>query len=228
MNILIAEDDISIREGLVYLLNNEGYETLAAENGARAVALFHAHSPDLILLDIMMPEMDGYQVCREIRRHNTSVPVLFLSAKSEEIDKVVGLELGADDFIIKPFGTRELIARIRAITRRTLNQQQSSPDHDEFWLDDVKISPRELKTTRNQESMDLSLRDIAILRLLYTQRGKVVTRDMFFDTCWGHCYLPNSRTLDQHISRLRKCIEKDPAAPRIIRTVHGAGYRYDA
>ena len=228
MKILIAEDDQYIREGLRDLLEAEGYQTVLAVDGAEAVAKYQEESPHLVLLDIMMPGKDGYTVCREIRGHSSQVPVIFLSAKSEEIDRVIGLELGADDYIMKPFGTREVVARIRAVTRRCLATQPGKGKARVLKLGDLEVYPEELRARREERRIDLSLRDVSILELLHNHRGKVVDRNTLFDHCWGQSYLPNSRTLDQHISKLRKLIEKDPQNPEIIRTVHGVGYRYDS
>ena len=228
MKILIAEDDQFIREGLQDLLEGEGYQTFVAVDGNEAVKKYHEQSPNLVLLDIMMPEKDGYTVCREIRSHSNQVPVIFLSAKSEEIDRVLGLELGADDYIMKPFGTREVVARIRAVTRRCLaTQSGEGKNHRTLKLADLEVYPEELRARRGEEKIDLSPRDVSILELLHKNRGKVVDRDTLFDHCWGQKYLPNSRTLDQHISKLRKLIERDSQQPEIIRTVHGVGYRYE-
>lgn len=226
MKILIAEDDRYIREGLQDLLESEGYQTISAVDGVEAVRKYQEEAPHLVLLDIMMPEKDGYSVCREIRNHNQDVPVIFLSAKAEEIDRVIGLELGADDYIMKPFGTREVVARIRAVTRRCLASKQKQ-EARVLKFGDLEVYPEELRARRGDQRTDLSLRDVRILELLHDNRGKVVDRDTLFNRCWGQNYLPNSRTLDQHISKLRKLIEKDPQNPQIIRTVHGVGYRYD-
>ncbi|QTN27240.1 response regulator transcription factor [Rhodoferax sp. AJA081-3] len=228
MKILIAEDDQHIGDGLCAVVEAEGYTPVLARDGEQALQLFHAHAPQLILLDIMMPKRDGYAVCREIRRVDTQVPVIFISAKSEEIDRVVGLELGADDYIVKPFGVREVIARIRAVTRRTLAQrpaQELSPES--LRLGDLEVFPTQLRARRGEQQMDLSLRDVKILQCLFEQRGQVVDRDTLFNTCWGREYFPNSRTLDQHISKLRKLVERDAKHPEIICTVHGVGYRFD-
>lgn len=228
MKILIAEDDQYIREGLRDLLEAEGYQTILAADGAEALKRYQEESPHLVLLDIMMPGKDGYTVCREIRGSNSRVPVIFLSAKSEEIDRVVGLELGADDYIMKPFGTREVVARIRAVTRRCLADQPREGKGRIFKLGDLEVYPEELRALREGQKIDLSLRDVNILELLHDHRGKVVDRNTLFDHAWGQNYQPNSRTLDQHISKLRKLIEKDPQNPEIILTVHGVGYRYDS
>lgn len=228
MKVLIAEDDSNIRNGLQDLLETEGYGTVLAADGAQTLDLFRREAPDFVLLDIMMPERDGYEVCREIRRLDDAVPVIFISAKSEEIDRVVGLELGADDFIMKPFGTKEVIARIRAVTRRCLSLRKAQSGTDtRLLMGDLTVCPDELRARRGDTLIELSLRDVGILRLLYEQRGRVVTRDALFDRCWGRDYLPGSRTLDQHISKLRKAVERDPRQPELILTVHGVGYRFD-
>ncbi len=231
MKILIAEDDPHIRAGIVELLEEEGYTLVEARDGQDAIEAFQRHAPDLVILDIMMPRHNGYDVCRTIRKNNAHTPVLFLSAKAEEIDKVIGLELGADDYIAKPFGTKELIARIRALFRRI---QEPAPTKitspisaTPFTMHDLHIFPAELRARRHTQEIEISPRDLHILLLLHQQQGKVVDRNTLFDICWGMDYTPNSRTLDQHISQLRKKIETDPRSPSIIRTVHGVGYRYD-
>lgn len=227
MKILIAEDDLNIREGLRDLLSREGYDVLAVENGRLALDAFKEEKPQFIILDIMMPELDGYAVCREIRSVDNDVPIIFLSAKSEEIDRVIGLELGADDYISKPFGTREVIARIRAVTRRYLKTVSPSPESQVYEFGDLTIYPSELRAKRADQSIDLSLRDLNILSVLKKQQGKVVSRDQLFNQCWVYDHMPNSRTLDQHISKLRKLIEADPAVPKLIKTIRGVGYRYE-
>ncbi len=229
MKILIAEDDLYTREGLIDILEGEGLHVVAAENGTRAIELFRLEQPDCICLDIMMPEINGYDVCKAIRKEDQQVPVIFLSAKSEEIDKVLGLELGADDYISKPFGVREVIARIRAVTRRSKYFKGKYSDKNEimeFKISDLMVLPLELKALRGDLEIELSPRDIRILKLFSENQGKVLDRDNIYDAGWGVSHMPNSRTLDQHISQLRKRIEKDPGKPEIIRTVHNAGYRY--
>jgi DNA-binding response OmpR family regulator len=227
MKVLIAEDDPHTRAGLSEILEAEGYQVLATQNGSDALRLFKSQSPDFVCLDIMMPGVSGYDVCREIRRSNPDVPVIFISAKSEEIDKVVGLELGADDFIVKPFGVKEVVARIRAVTRRRFAAAPVSTLPSSFRLADLDVFPSELRARRSGNTIELSLRDIKILTLLHQNRGVVISRDTFFNKCWGLEHMPNSRTLDQHIAQLRKRIEIDPKNPAIVRTVHGVGYRYD-
>jgi DNA-binding response OmpR family regulator len=230
MKILIAEDDRLTRRGLVEVLQREGYVTAEAADGAEALELFDRFRPDLVCLDIMMPVVDGYEVCRRLRARPSDVPVIFISAKSEEIDTVVGLELGADDFLTKPFGVKEVVARIRAVARRCLAARASrsaSPETASFRMADLEVVPDELRARRDDRVIDLSLREVAILRLLHDHAGKVLDRNTIFNACWGLDYLPSSRTLDQTISQLRKRIERDPKHPRIITTVHGVGYRYE-
>lgn len=230
MKILVAEDDANIRRGLVELLEEEGYRVFAAADGEDALALFERERPDLLCLDIMMPKRNGYDVCRDVRRTDARVPVIFISAKSEEVDKVLGLELGADDFIVKPFGVKEVLARIRAVTRRTLSAQaakSAEPRGGRFLLRDLEVFPAELRARRGEQTIELSLRDVQILELLHEKAGQVLSRNAIFNHCWGVDHFPNSRSLDQHVSQLRKRIERDPKNPEIIRTVHGAGYRYD-
>jgi DNA-binding response OmpR family regulator len=230
MKILIAEDDTHTREGLREILTTEGYEVFTASDGASALHVFERESPEIVCLDIMMPEMSGYDACREIRQRDPVAGVVFISAKSEEIDTVLGLELGADDFIVKPFGVKATIARIRAVTRRILLSRSAGREtsiDETFVMADLRIQPGELRAYRGSEAIELSLRDLKILRLLFDNRGKAVDRNLMFDKCWGYDVVPNSRCLDQHISQLRKRIEHDPRSPEIIRTVHGVGYRYE-
>jgi DNA-binding response OmpR family regulator len=227
MKVLVAEDDRFTREGLVEVLQGEGYDVVAAENGAVAVREFTIKQPDLVCLDIMMPEKSGYDACKAIRETNPDVPILFISAKSDEIDKLVGFELGADDFITKPFSVREVIARIRAITRRCYANADKQPPAN-FTMADLEIAPAKLRARRGEEVIELSLRDVRILQLLHDHSGQAMDRRRLFRHGWGEDFFPNSRTLDQHVSQLRKRIEVDSKTPVIIRTVHGVGYRYDA
>jgi two-component system alkaline phosphatase synthesis response regulator PhoP len=223
VKILIADDDPITLDAITECLRNDGYEPLAAADGTAALDLWQIHKPDLLCLDIMMPGLDGYEVCRLVRRSDALVPVIFLSAKSEEIDVVVGLKLGADDFIRKPFGKHELLARISAVLRRT---QSTKTERRSFRMHDLQVYSRELRAIRDGEEIELTPREVAILELLHDRAGEVVKRDTLLDQCWGIDYLPESRTLDQHIAKLRKRIERDPEKPQIIETVRGAGYRY--
>jgi DNA-binding response OmpR family regulator len=227
MKVLVAEDNAHTRNGLRQILEAEGYRVVVAADGKEALAAFEREAPDFVCLDVMMPGTDGYEVCRSLRARNATVPIIFISAKAEEVDKVVGLELGADDFIVKPFGVREVVARIRAVTRRFLAARGAQGAPASFRMGDLEVCPAELRARRGETVIDLSLRDVKILEVLHTHRGKAVDRNAIFNHCWGIDYYPQSRTLDQQISQLRKRIELDAKNPRIIRTVHGMGYRYE-
>jgi len=231
VKILIAEDDARTRAGLVEIFGNEGFQTFAAGSGREALELYRRERPDVVCLDVMMPLMNGYDVCREIRKTSETVPVLFISAKSEEIDTVLGLELGADDFIVKPFGVKEVVARVRAVMRRAgaapKRASEAASRREPFVMADLRVVPEELRAYRGSRAIELSPRDVRLLALFHANPGRVLDRDTLFDAGWGARYLPSSRTLDQHISQLRKRIELDPRSPTIIRTVHSAGYRYD-
>ena len=224
MKVLIAEDDPHIRDGLKQILSGEGYRVLTARDGTEALALYDKETPDFVCLDIMMPGINGYDVCRQIRQRSASVPIVFITAKSEEVDKVVGLELGADDFIVKPFGVKEVVARVRAVTRRCL-AARAAPE--QFALGDLQVTPAELRARRGKEVFELSLRELNILELFFRNPGKVLDRNTIYNFAWGVDFFPNSRTLDQSIAQLRKRVEADPKNPVLIRTVHGAGYRYE-
>ena len=225
MKILIADDDPITLDSLDACLKPEGFEVLLAPDGRRALELWKEHRPDLLCLDIMMPHVSGYEVCRAVRATDPQVPLLFLSAKSEEIDVVVGLQLGADDFIRKPFGKHEFLARIRVALRRSSRLGGTAPRRS-FVMHDLVVYPQELRAERDGAEIELSPRETAILALLHEHSGEVVDRNTLLDRCWGIDYFPESRTLDQHIAKLRKRIERDPANPQLIETVRGAGYRY--
>jgi two-component system alkaline phosphatase synthesis response regulator PhoP len=223
MKLLLADDDPITLETLHACAEAEGFDTLLARDGLEAFELWEKHRPDLLCLDIMMPRLDGYEVCRRVRRLDGEVPILFLSAKNEEVDVVVGLQLGADDFVRKPFGKHELLARIRASLRRAQSRSRSARC---FAMADLIIYPHELRAERAGVSIDLSPRDVSILCLLHERAGEAIDRDTFFDRCWGIHYLPDSRTLDQHVAKLRKRVEADATVPTIVETVRGVGYRY--
>lgn len=226
MKVLIAEDDPNTRAALKEILSNEGFDATAVENGGQAIHCAAQSRFDLICLDIMMPDVDGFSACRTIRKSGDQTPILFISAKSEDNDQAAGLDLGADDFIVKPFSVTTLLARIRAVLRRARVSNNSETEN--FELGDLRIIPGELRALRGETSIDLSPRDIAILTIFSQRPGKVIDRDTLLNEAWGLNYYPNSRCVDQHVSQLRKRIETDVKSPRIIKTVHGAGYRYDA
>ncbi|MGJ8656302.1 MAG: response regulator transcription factor [Akkermansiaceae bacterium] len=221
MKILLADDDPLTLEALAACVEREGFQSLRANDGVEALALWRSESPDIVCLDIMMPNCNGYEVCKEIRESDADVPILFLSAKNEEADVVVGLDLGADDFIRKPFSRGEVMARIRA----TLRRSSAVKNETQFEMLDIEVFPLQLLARRGEERIDLTPREVNMLMLLYRCKGDVVSRDQFLDHCWGVDYFPDSRTLDQHILMLRKKIEREPGSPEIIQTVRGVGYR---
>lgn len=228
MNILIAEDDIHLREGLNDLFMQDGYSCTLTENGEEAYNTFKMQRPDFCIFDVMMPKMDGFELCRRVRALDEHIPIILLTAKGDEVDRVVGLELGADDYIAKPFGPRELIARVKAITRRSSNSAaprtaQITP----FTMDHLTIDPKSLRAQNQDQTIQLTMRELKVLEMLYENKGKVLSRLELFEECWGRRYMANSRALDQFISQLRQKIEIDHSSPKIIRTVHGVGYRYE-
>jgi two-component system, OmpR family, alkaline phosphatase synthesis response regulator PhoP len=222
VTILLAEDDPVTREAVAELLEAEGHEVLAACDGGEALDLWKRSRPALVLLDIMMPVRSGYDVCRSIRAVDPSTPMVFLSAKSEEVDVVLGLELGADDFLRKPFGKHELLARVRVALRKRKGTAGSEGIGFGSWV----VYPKRLRAERDGGGIDLSPREVKIISLLVSRTGEVVSRDELLNVCWGLEYFPDSRTLDQHVLNLRKKLEENPSRPELIETVRGAGYRY--
>ncbi len=223
--IMVVEDDPAILTGLVDLLEGEGYRVCQADDGAKALELYRRESPDLVLLDIMIPEMSGYDVCRTIRTGDPSTPILMLTAKGQEVDKVVGLELGADDYIVKPFGIHELLARVRAALRRsTVSVKKTGGKPIVFGR--VTINPKTMEGTRGDFSFQITQRELMLLQEFSVHEGEVLDRCTLLDRVWGVRYEGTTRTLDQHIAKLRQKVEEDAANPVHILTVHGAGYRF--
>lgn len=224
--ILLADDDDMIVDVLRYQLEREGYQVLTAGDGQQALALAQAARPDLVLLDVMMPKLQGWEVCRELRRTST-VPILMLTARGEEMDRVLGLELGADDYIVKPFSFRELLARVHAALRRAAYSQPPVEPSAErpISLGDIAIDLRRHAVTRGGAPVALSPREYELLVALHQAAGAVINRHELLDRAWGEQWIGNPRTLDVHIRWLREKLEEDPARPRLILTVRGAGYR---
>lgn len=284
-HILVAEDDENIRMGLVDILESESYRVTQAANGEKAMEFFRNNTFDLILLDIMMPEKSGYDVCRDIRTTDPQVPIIMLTAKGEEMDKVIGLHSGADDYITKPFGIHELLARITAVLRRSGlpgkkdmdasdKGDEDTPHEDIFSFGEYlingktfKITPKPLamehmsftpgessplnhekklakksseesnsrikddalkkkKSQKDFSGIDITERELRLIQFFHRHPGEVLSRDTLLNKIWGINYLGTTRTLDQHIAKLRKKIEADPSTPKVITTVHGIGYRY--
>jgi DNA-binding response OmpR family regulator len=228
--ILIAEDDANIRQGLVATLESEGYAVTPAADGAQALKLYPQEKFDLVVLDVMMPKASGYDVCRELRGRGAQVPVLFLTAKGEEIDKVVGLKLGADDYVTKPFGVHELLARVEALIRRGRSTAATSTDGAlpaVFNLGAAAIDRQKFTATVAGQSTSLTARELKLAEVFAAHRGQVLTRDALLNAVWGVNYFGTTRTLDQHVAQLRKKIAQE-GADEAIATVHGVGYRYEA
>ena len=225
--ILVVEDDVAILTGLEDLLSGEGYAVCTAGNGEEALRLFAREKPTLVLLDIMIPGKSGFDVCRNIRKTDSITPVLMLTAKGQEVDKVVGLELGADDYIVKPFGVSELLARIRAHLRR-LRSEPVKKSSKPISFADVRIDPKTYRGTKGGLNFSVSSRELDLVRFFLEHEGEVVERFTLLDKIWGIRYEGTTRTLDQHIAKLRQKIEDNPSDPRFIQTVYGVGYRFSA
>ena len=231
IHVLVAEDDRNILEGLIDTLESEGYIAIPASNGEAAIKVFSEKKCDLVLLDIMMPKKSGYDVCRYIRSQDEEVPVIMLTAKGEEIDKVVGLELGADDYITKPFGVHELLARIAAVLRRS--KRKTGPvkkDEDgpkRFMFGTAEIDAGRYRASVGRKTFRISARELELMRFFCAHPSEVLTRDRLLNAVWGIDYYGTTRTLDQHIAQLRKKVEPDPGKPRVIITIHGVGYQYE-
>jgi DNA-binding response OmpR family regulator len=220
--ILIVEDELPMRTALEDCLAGEGFRVISAADGERGLERALQEQPDLILLDVMMPRLDGFALCAELRRLGQATPVLMLTAKGQVRDRVNGLDAGADDYLVKPFSTEELLARVRALLRRA--QRQIEPVRD-LTLGDLHIDFASQRATRKRRDVHLTAKEFATLRLLAEARGEAVTREKFLDVVWGYAAFPTTRTVDMHIASLRRKVEKTPDAPRWIKTVHGVGYR---
>lgn len=221
--ILVIEDDPAIRLGLRKTLGFEGYRVLEAADGEKGLELAFERRPDLVLLDLMLPKVNGYEVCRTLRRHDKTLPILILSAKGQEVDKVTGLDVGADDYITKPFSTRELQARVKAALRRTQAQEKTV----ETWSNErIRVDFPGQSLVVAGKSVELSTREFKLLRYLIENRGRVLSRDQILNKVWGFDYEGTARTIDNFINKLRMKMEVDPAQPTLIQTVRGVGYKF--
>ena len=225
--ILVVEDEASFSDALSYLLGREGFDVRVADTGDGAIAEFDRHGADLILLDLMLPGLSGTEVCRQIRQRS-NVPVIMLTAKDSEVDKVVGLELGADDYVTKPYSTRELVARIRAVLRRQGEDFTDSGADGILSAGPVRMDIERHIVNVNNEQIPLPLKEFELLEFLIRNSGRVLTRSQLIDRVWGSDYFGDTKTLDVHIKRLRAKIEADPANPVFIQTVRGLGYKFEA
>ena len=222
--VLIVEDDESmgaaLKDGFAY----EGYDVVFAIDGAAGLRLAQESSPDLIILDVMLPKMSGFDVCKEIRRTGSAVPIIMLTARGQEIDKVLGLKLGADDYVTKPFGFMELMARVDALLRRASGQTGRA---DSFAFGDVSIDFKKAEVRRKGKLLEMSAREMRLLKYFIEHRGEVIPRDRLLDEVWGYDEAPLTRTVDMHVAKLRKKIEARPADPQFLLTVHGMGYKFN-
>ena len=225
--ILIVDDEEHIIELIKFNLLNSGYDVFTANDGLDAVKIAKAEKPSLMLLDLMLPGIDGFDVCKEIKRDNEmrKTSIIMLTAKGEELDKILGLELGADDYITKPFSVRELLARVKAVLRRTNSFNET--EEDVYDSENLKVDFERHEVCVNGEKIDLTLKEFELLQILIKNKGKILKRETLLDKIWGYEYIGETRTVDVHIRYLRKKIEEDDKNPRFIETIRGVGYRFN-
>lgn len=221
--ILIVEDEPAMVAGLRDNFEYEGYEVISAEDGATGLERALSESPDLVVLDVMMPKLSGLDVCKQLKAKKPSVPIIMLTARGQEIDKVVGLELGADDYVTKPFSVRELMARVKAVLRRA---SSPAPAPEVYRFSDVEVNVRSNEVRRNGKVVDLSAKEFALLAYFIANPVETLSRDRLLDAVWGYENYPTTRTVDAHIVHLRQKLEPNPEEPRFILTVHGSGYKF--
>jgi len=221
--ILIIEDDPHILLGLRELLSGEGYTVAECQRGDAAVAAVRQHQPALVVLDVMLPGASGYDICKALRAQKITVPILMLTAKSQELDKVIGLDLGADDYVTKPFGVRELLARVQALLRRANAGGVTTGDGEVFYIGETAIDPRTYQLTRGGQVQELTARELKLLQIFHAHAGEVLSRDQLLNEAWGYHYYGTTRTLDQVIVQLRKKLGDQEPGP--LQTIHGVGYK---
>jgi two-component system response regulator VicR len=220
--ILVIEDDAAILRGLTFNLEAEGYQVRTASDGASGLSILESEEPDVLILDLMLPEVSGYEICQKLRDEGRDTPILMLTARGEETDRVLGLDLGADDYVTKPFSIRELLARVRALVRR---HRKALKLPEEILIGDLVVDFRRYEARRGEESFKMTRKEFAVLKVLATNAGEVVTRSALLTEVWGFDRLPTTRTVDNHIRSLRSKLEPDPSNPRYLLTVHGVGYK---
>jgi DNA-binding response OmpR family regulator len=221
--ILIVEDEPNMVTGLRDNFEFEGYEVLTAGDGVAGLERALKESPDLVLLDVMMPRMSGLDVCRQLKAKRPSMPIIMLTARGQEVDKIVGLELGADDYVTKPFSIRELVARVKAVLRRT---RTAPKEQDRYLFGEVDVDIRKCQVSRRGKAMDFSSKEFELLKYFLCHPGETLSRDRLLEDVWGYEHFPTTRTVDAHIVRLRQKVEPKPEEPRFILTVHGTGYKF--
>ncbi len=225
LTILLVEDDPNIAEPLIFGLQQEGFRVLHATDGLQGLKIARAERIDLVLLDVILPGMDGFTLCRMLRRES-AVPIIMLTARSQEMDRVMGLELGADDYVVKPFSFRELLARVRALLRRRALDRGDTPASDQLRIGEIILDRAARRVWRRGLPVELTQREFELLRLLMENAGKAMSRHELLDRVWGENWVGDPRTLDVHIHWLREKLEDDPSSPRYIQTIRGYGYRF--
>ena len=221
--ILIVEDEPRMVAGLRDNFEYEGYQVLTAGDGSEGLERALADSPDLVVLDVMMPKMSGLEVCKQLKAKRPSIPIILLTARGQEVDKVVGLELGADDYVTKPFSIRELLARVKAVLRRA---HTLPPGEDSYSFHDVMVNMRSYQVFRRGKPVAFSAKEFELLKYFLCHRGETLSRDRLLDDVWGYDHYPTTRTVDAHIVRLRQKLEPHPEKPQFFLTVHGIGYKF--
>jgi two-component system alkaline phosphatase synthesis response regulator PhoP len=221
--ILIVEDEPAMVSGLRDNFEFEGYEVITAADGLEGLGRALKDSPDLVVLDVMMPRMSGLDVCKQLKVKKPALPIIMLTARGQEVDKVVGLELGADDYVTKPFSIRELLARVKAVLRRA---QGAGKDQERYSFGDVEVNVRSCRVIRGGKAVEFSAKEFELLKYFLSHQGETVTRDRLLEDVWGYERYPTTRTVDAHIVRLRQTLEPKPEEPRFILTVHGMGYKF--
>jgi DNA-binding response OmpR family regulator len=223
--ILVIEDEPQMLLGLRDNLELEGYEVATASDGDEGLQKAASFNPDLVILDVMLPRKNGFDVCRELRARGTTTPVVMLTARNQETDKVLGLELGADDYVTKPFSITELLARVRAVLRRASTRPATTPA-DTYRIGDLEVDFRIHQARRGKQRVEFTAREFELLRYFVTHIGQVVTREQILNEVWGYEEFPTTRTIDNFVAKLRQKIERSPHAPEHILTIHGSGYKF--
>ncbi|MBL0848180.1 MULTISPECIES: response regulator transcription factor [Mammaliicoccus] len=226
--VLVVDDEQSIVTLLKYNIEQAGYQVIVAYDGVQALEMVNEEKPDLLVLDVMLPEKDGIEVCKTIRSDKNQVPILMLTAKDDEFDRVLGLELGADDYMTKPFSPREVVARVKAILRRVGQiETQNSDDDEDIILGSIRIRPDFFEVYRNDELLELTPKEFELLLYLIERQGRVITREHMLNSVWNYEFAGDSRIVDVHISHLRDKLEENPKQPQFIKTVRGLGYKLE-
>jgi len=221
--ILIVEDEPNMVAGLRDNFEFEGYQVVSAPDGVAGLERALSESPDLVILDVMMPRMSGLDVCKQLKAKKPGIPIIMLTARGQEVDKVVGLELGADDYVTKPFSIRELLARVKAVLRRAGTAPKVA---EKFTFGEVEVNLRSCQVSRKGKAMDFSSKEFELLKFFLHHPGETLSRDRLLEEVWGYEHFPTTRTVDAHIVRLRQKVEPKPEEPRFILTVHGTGYKF--